>query len=177
MSALRLASTWPPWRSPGGSGCLRRGAPGQRGNRAAKNSRGSQLWDRANECLPAVSLANKIKPISFVFDFWPTENNEEVITPPSTYLAQWCLVVLIKSVLVLPTALIIPMRSCQTINFFSFNYDKPPFCCGFEPSSHGYLIKIVPPLGIPCFTVRNKNTLFVLLARPLSPPPHLVAGP
>ena len=87
------------------------------------------------------------------------------------------LIVLIKSVLVLPAALIIPMRSCQTINFFSFNYDKPPFCCGFEPSSHGYLIKIASPLGIPFFTVRNKNTLFVLLARPLSPPPHLVAGP
>ena len=106
------------------------------------------------------------------------KKNEEAVSPPSTYLAQWCLIVLIKSVLVLPAALIIPMRSCQTINFFSFNYDKPPFCCGFEPSSHAYLIKIASPLGIPFFTVRNKNMLFFLLAWPLSPsPPHLVSGP
>ena len=99
-----------------------------------------------------------------------------MITPPSTYLAQWCLIVLIKSVLVLPAALIIPMRSCQTINFFSFNYDKPPFCCGFEPSSHAYLIKIASPLGIPFFTVRNKNTLFFFIGMAFIPLPPTFGG-
>jgi len=41
-SALRLASTWPPWRSSRGSGYLMRGATGQRGNPAAKSSRVGQ---------------------------------------------------------------------------------------------------------------------------------------
>ena len=36
-SALRLASTWSSWGSPRSPGCLRRGAPGQRGNPAAKS--------------------------------------------------------------------------------------------------------------------------------------------
>ena len=76
----------------------------------------------------------------------------------------------------LPAALIIPMRSCQTINFFSFNYDKPPFCCGFEPSSHGYLIKIASPLGIPFFTVRNKNTLFFFIGMAFIPLPPTFGG-
>ena len=41
-SALRLASTWSSWGSPRRPGCLRRGAPGQRGNPAAKSFRVDQ---------------------------------------------------------------------------------------------------------------------------------------
>ena len=41
-SALRLASTWAPPRSRGGSGCLMRGEPGQGLKPAAKSPRGGQ---------------------------------------------------------------------------------------------------------------------------------------
>ena len=61
-SALRLTSTWPTWGNSGGSGCLMRGAMGQRGNSAAKNSRVSQYWDSANEWSVVISLSDIVRP-------------------------------------------------------------------------------------------------------------------
>ncbi|KFK24276.1 hypothetical protein AALP_AAs45019U000100 [Arabis alpina] len=39
----------PPGGVRAGAGSLRRGAPGQGGNSAAKSSRGERWWDRARE--------------------------------------------------------------------------------------------------------------------------------